>query len=77
MTGKELLELGDRLHSAIRRGMEECTDIQHELDYELREGCISFEEWKGKIKEIEERLKFYGEQIDIYDRLLKKLKEEL
>ena len=75
MTEQEFLEKSRELTDSIRKGYRLCTEIQSRLDYDVRKGRISYEEWTKKTDKIKMRMAFFEEQLDHFDKGLKRMKK--
>ena len=75
MTDQEFLEKSRELTGSIRKGYRLCTEIQSELNEDVRKGRISYEEWTKKTDEIRMRMSFFEEQLDHFDKSLKRMKK--
>lgn len=75
MTEQEFLEKSRELTDSIRKGYRLCTQIQSGLNEDVRKGRISYEEWTTKTDEIKIRMAFFEEQLDHFDKGLRRMKK--
>lgn len=75
MTEKEFLIKCRELIGTARRGHEKCCDIQAGLNEDFRDRRITYEEWRIRTEENEERRAFFTRQLEWLGEGLEGLKK--
>lgn len=75
MTEQEFLDTSKVFTDTIRKGYDLCSEIQRELNDDLRNGRISYEEWMEKTEENKKKMAFFKEQLDHFIEGLRRMKK--